>query len=271
MSKDDFIPDGKIHRFNGAGKNTGWYISHGDWGAWGDWKTGEKHAFNNGKDISNEKKLIILQKTRTEKSYRERTIARQAWALWEAMEEYGNHPYLGHKGVDNFGGKFDGGIYYVPMQDAQGRLWNLQRIVSSGDKYFMKDARVRGCFHLIGEIKKTVILCEGYATGASIAMACRGVTVVVGFNAGNLPNVIWGLLREYPDLRIIIAADNDQYTESGNAGLRIAERCKQDFGCNYILPVFKDEETKPTDFNDLHLLEGLGVVQDQIHAAIVED
>ncbi|MBY0292735.1 MAG: hypothetical protein K2W92_05565, partial [Alphaproteobacteria bacterium] len=38
----------------------------------------------------------------------------------------------------------------------------------------------------------------------------------------------------------------------------------QKHGCPVIFPVFKNTDTKPTDFNDLHVLEGLSVVKEQL-------
>src|SRR5262249_3544254 len=38
-------------------------------------------------------------------------------------------------------------------------------------------------------------------------------------------------------------------------------------GARLAVPIFKDTASKPTDFNDLHGLEGLAAVEAQIHAA----
>ena len=56
-----------------------------------------------------------------------------------------------------------------------------------------------------------VIVCEGYATGASIHEA-TGQAVAVAFNAGNLQAVAVALRAKYPCLTITIASDDDWKT-----------------------------------------------------------
>src|SRR5262249_1001881 len=82
----------------------------------------------------------------------------------------------------------------VPTRDADGKLWSLQFISADGAKRFLTGGRTAGCFHIIGvpQDDKMVIVCEGYATGASIHEA-TGHAVVVAFTSGNLKPVaaVW--------------------------------------------------------------------------------
>lgn len=50
-----------------------------------------------------------------------------------------------------------------------------------------------------------------------------------------------------------------------NTGRQKAEEAAQKYGCSVVFPQFKNTDTKPTDFNDLHLLEGLDTVKEQIN------
>jgi hypothetical protein len=96
----------------------------------------------------------------------------------------------------------------------------------------------------------------------SIHMATQK-TVVVAFDAGNLDPVIEELKKAYPKSPIIIAGDDDCWKDS-NTGREKAEEAAQKYDCSVVFPQFKNTDTKPTDFNDLHVLEGLEVVKEQI-------
>lgn len=54
-----------------------------------------------------------------------------------------------------------------------------------------------------------------------------------------------------------------------NVGVEKATSVAREFGLPLAIPQFKDVSSKPTDFNDLHLLEGLAEVRRQVEAAKV--
>lgn len=57
--------------------------------------------------------------------------------------------------------------------------------------------------------------------------------------------------------------------ESVNVGLEKAKAVAQEYGLKMAIPQFQDVSSKPTDFNDLHQLEGLEEVRHQVEAAEV--
>ena len=105
----------------------------------------------------------------------------------------------------------------VPLRDTSGALQNLQFINEDGAKRFLKGGRVRGCCFGMGVPAGALFIVEGYATGATVHEA-TGHAVAVAFDAGNLPYVAIGLRAKYPDLRIVLCADNDTHSP-GNPGL----------------------------------------------------
>ena len=101
------------------------------------------------------------------------------------------------------------------------------------------------------------ILCvaEGYATGASIHEATR-YAVAVAFDAGNLKPVATALRVKFPDLRLILCADDDANTP-GNPGLTKATEAAQAVAGLVALPDFgPDRPEGAKDFNDLALHRG---------------
>jgi putative DNA primase/helicase len=88
------------------------------------------------------------------------SAAGRARALWDAAKPAPpGHDYLRRKGVQPHGlREAADGWLLLPLRDADGALWNVQRIgkAPSGGadgrsgKMFLKDARVSGCWHPTG-------------------------------------------------------------------------------------------------------------------------
>jgi putative DNA primase/helicase len=131
-----------------------------------------------------------------------------------------------------------------------------------GRKLFITGQQTSGCFHVMGEPDGTIILAEGFATAASVRQA-TGHAAVVCFNCNNLGIVAGIMRRKYPAAAIIIAGDDDKWTD-GNPGRTKAEETAAKVGAAAIFPVFKNPEKGKTDFNDLHCTEGLDTVREQL-------
>ncbi|NVO05674.1 MAG: DUF3987 domain-containing protein [Rhodoferax sp.] len=179
------------------------------------------------------------------------------------------HEYAKAKGITiPHGVKCDGVHLLIPMRDTSGIVQSLQTIAPDGDKRFHSGGKVTGCYFSIGKPDGLVIVCEGFATGASIQQS-TGHAVAVAFNAGNLQPVAVALHDKYPALKIIIAADDDYLTPS-NPGLTKARAAAQAVAGLVAVPDFgSDRPDKATDFNDLHQIAGAGAVKRCIDAAAV--
>jgi len=123
-----------------------------------------------------------------------------------------------HKGIKANGTRLYRDALVIPMR-AGGVLHSLQFIGPDGDKKFLSGGRVLGCYFSIGTTKGALALaiCEGFATGASTHEA-TGYPVAVAFNAGNLLAVAKVMRDKFPDLPLILCADDDSQT-AGNPGL----------------------------------------------------
>ncbi len=87
--------------------------------------------------------------------------------------------------------------------------------------------------------------------------------IVCCFDAGNLSPVAVNIRNNYPNVEIIICADNDDFKDR-NTGIEEAKKAGNAIGAYVVYPKFKDLTAKPTDFNDLHCREGLDVVREHI-------
>lgn len=194
--------------------------------------------------------------------------AKKAIKLWGgAGLIHGEQPYVLKKGIKPSGAKQLKNHIVVPVRRIDGELINLQFIGEDGTKRFLTGGEVKGGFCFIGEPTKTMCIAEGWATACSIREA-TGHAVVVAFNAGNLEPVARAIREKYPDARLILAADNDQFTD-GNPGITKATAAARAVGALLAVPDFTgcDLSSKPTDLNDMHLLKDVEAVKQAIDAA----
>ncbi len=208
--------------------------------------------------------------------------ARRADFAWRMHCKEGSRDqseYLKRKQIETHGGRFlPGGKFCIPLQDADRRTYGLQVIYNEKkngrDKSFWPAGLAKkGHFFLIGGIPDRLILvAEGFATAASLQQATN-LPVAVAFDAGNLLPVVKALQAKYKRAKFLICADDDYRTE-GNPGLTAARNAALAVDGSVVFPVFAAErptDTKgPTDFNDLHLAEGLQAVSRQIEKALAE-
>lgn len=279
---DDIHGDGKLYRFSTNGKpkdESGWYVLHldglpaGAFGCWREdlWQTWCSKTNDTMTEAEREAQRQRLEAMRlqreTDTAQRQDAAATVAAQRWQAATPAAEHPYLTTKGVKPYGARCEGAALLIPMRDVAGKLCSLQTINADGGKRFQSGGKVTGCFHAIGEPKDVLIVCEGYATGASIHEA-TGHAVAVAFNAGNLLAVAKALNQNYPTLRLILAADDDWKTE-GNPGKTKASEAAQAVGGLMAVPTFPDDRPdRATDFNDLHKLAGLAAVKAGIDSAV---
>jgi P4 family phage/plasmid primase-like protien len=243
----------------------------------GDWRSGEKYSFIDSPPLDKaEQKEVVKSKEAQEQAVKieqakvAKEVAIRAAKEYEKMTDLQTlSPYMKKKGfTENFTAKTFKNSFglidlIVPMKDTEGKLWGYQTIEETGEKGFVPHQKIEGCFFQFGKLDhKLVFITEGFATGASIFSATSKPTVVA-FNTANLKAVGTALRKVFPKAKIVFCADDDQFKEKNYGRMKAIEAATECKG-QVIFPRFKDLETKPTDFNDLQQLEGLGVVTEQI-------
>jgi putative DNA primase/helicase len=277
----EIIGDGKIQRYtvdgDRKGSENGWYILHLDdtpAGSFGSWKTGEKHSWSSKekRPINPEDRSRWAEKKREREEEQAKVYAEArgiALTIWELAETNGVTQYLRNKEIPLIAARIQNDQVIVPVRNAKSELTSLQFISDDGSKKFLPGGEVQGSYCTIfsGKVDPTrpIIICEGYATGVSIFKATE-LPTVVAFNTGNIKPVSEIIRAKFPKTPIIIAADNDQWTEKPikNPGIHYATIAAQAIDASVSAPEFKDTRSKPTDFNDLARQEGLGAVAEQI-------
>ena len=85
--------------------------------------------------------------------------------------------------------------------------------------------------------------------------------MAVAFNAGNLLPVAKAMRKRFPDMRLIVCADDDAKTP-GNPGRTKAHEASLAIGGVVVFPDFGQNRLDwASDFNDLAQLNGLEVVR----------
>jgi len=282
-----FNPSGRIERYQVEGERqgdgSGWYVYYdGDIaaGSFGSWRymVKEKWCSHSTDSLSPqqraewEAKLKEAREARIAMEEQNREVARiRANSIWEnSTPAAPDHPYLAAKQVSgpNLRQTIDSKLI-VPMHDLQGNIYSLQFIPNDGkEKRYLSGGAKEGNFCYIPGESDIIYIAEGYATGASINLA-TSKAVFIAFDAGNLLSVGQVLRAAYPQARIIIAADNDQWTTQSvnNPGVTMAQEAAATISGEAMWPTFASIEGKPTDFNDLHVREGL----DRVHAQLTPD
>jgi len=156
----------------------------------------------------------------------------------------------------------------VPMYQAR-ELRNVQAIFPEidaeieRDKDYLRGGQKQGACFVIGKIEGAAVVGEGYATMQSIYEA-TGIAAVVAFDKGNLLTVAKLVREKKPDIRLILAADNDIRDSKPNYGLDAATDAARAVGGFVAVP---ELDGKKCDFNDLHRARGPEAVKAAIDAA----
>lgn len=174
-------------------------------------------------------------------------VARQLWEAARPADE--DHPYLVKKDVAATCLRQDGDKLVLPVFNQDGEIQSIQTIDGTGRKMFHPGAPVAHGRMAIGlNWDKPAILCEGYATGATIHDA-TGSRVVITYSMGNMEKVARTMAAT--GARLILAADTGRSTEYMTA---LAE----ELGLGLAVPVIKGDGS---DFNDMAGEVGLDGVQ----------
>lgn len=251
-----------------------------------DWRTEKRFEWQQPISGASQKQLKELQaqQEKFRKDFEREKDNEQRRIAQVCAEKFYKHPttsygssYLKDKaimelhGARNFRTAGKDIVIVVPAYDMDNFLWGYQCIREDGKKHWFSGQRTKGVFFRIGKVEnrsETILVCEGYSTACSVYQA-TGMPTFAAFSAGNLGRVTNSIRDEYPDNKIVICADDDRWKGSENAGRNAAEKAANRNWAGFTLPRFRDthRDAKPTDFNDLFVLQGQAVVSEQLRVA----
>jgi len=264
------IEPGRFQRFAGIdkrpGNQAGWclFFADGQGGVFGDWASGftESWQAQRGMALSRTARRAFARQVAAARKEAEALrqsrlakAARRAEAIWSrATPAPANHPYLLRKCIPALDARLYGDALVLPIMSFHGRLTSLQFIDGEGGKKLLSGGQKRGCFIPVcgdRDHPRRVILCEGWATGCTLAEDEPEALVLAAIDAGNLKAVALGARCRWPAAELVIAGDDDRLTP-GNPGATKAQAAAQATGALLALPRWPaDAPQQLTDFNDL--------------------
>jgi putative DNA primase/helicase len=268
------LPDaeGTPLRFGTASKpnsKNGWLIAYYDRGlpfvvVAGDWATGAemKSVSGNANTMTEAEQRELKRRMADARKARELEQARQheqaaakAARRWhQSAPADPTHGYLLRKGTQPHSARQRGRELVLLLTDFTGKAWSLQTIDEAGDKRLMAGGKKAGNFIVVTgtDYPARILICEGYATGCTLAELDPAALVLAAVDAGNLKAVATGARNRWPDAEIVVCGDDDRRTP-GNPGVTAARAAAIAAGALYALPEWPDNAPLTlTDFNDLH-------------------
>lgn len=265
------------------GRPAGWYENHRASEGKVNWTSTGSYTYDPAEAIK--QRALAAQKrwdrdiqSQLEFAQMGKNLSRQ-WSKMPPAPE--THAYLARKAVPAADGvrldKYDNLV--IPLRNIDGELRTLQYIKPDGTKNLKKGAEKTGNFFVVGgelSPQRPVLYAEGYATAASLYLA-TGMPVVMTVDAGNLVTVSRNLKERYPDNHHIILGEDDftntnNRGEQDNKGAKKAQEAAAAINGIYIIPTFTESERAQafaktasfSDFNDIHVANGLDAVRDQL-------
>jgi len=198
-----------------------------------------------------ERGAIMAQRAEDDRRQAEAAIAK-ANARWENALPCEEHPYLALKQVEPHGiARLEGDKLILPIYGPDSELCSVQTINDDGKvKRFQWRAPTKGGRLNIGLHMGRTIVCEGFATGASIHEAVAD-QVCVTFSKDNMEYVARGLAAD--GVSIVLAADLNAADKMTALG--------KELDCPVAIPLDKD-------FNDQAKAQGTASVSAAFNLAL---
>lgn len=276
------IADGQKHRIAVDGdkgkEQSGFYVLHSDGVANGYFmnnRTGEEIKWSSKEhSMTPEEKAEMKALYNAKKAEREQAdkmltekAEKAIYAKFMNKETVSEHTYLSNKMIEPTSNIYAGqdSTITIPLFNIDGRLKSAQYIDENGEKRFAKNTNKVGAFHIVdgsvSDLKyaKSVVIAEGYATAASIneALNNKDVKVIAAMSANNIEHTVKAITDKYPDMNIVIAADNDLTNKVGNIGLNAANAVQNKYeNVTVAVPKINGKEISG-DFNDILSKNGL--------------
>lgn len=210
-----------------------------------------------------------IEKNKEEKNLLQKEMAIKCEEKFNNLPTTGYSPYLAKKQVDDIETniRYKDDSLVIPLQDIEGKIWNLQTIDPKGQKRFESKARKQGNFFTISKDQilddnKPLLIAEGLATALTVHRVSKLDTIVC-FDSGNMLKVVDNIKEKYPDKKIIITADDDlklSLKTGINSGLDSSNKVQEKYPDIAILEptLTKEEKIEKglSDFNDLEKVRG---------------
>jgi len=222
-------------------------------GVFGSWKTGQSHNWcaksltrmTDAEQAEVRRAIEAIQRQRAEEmAQAQGEVAQAATERFNALHDaLPTHPYCQRKRITPMNAKQDDDLLVLAIQDWSGNIHSLQTIAPNGRKMMLKGGAKKGFhIHIGGNPEGRLLVCEGYATGCSLAKMDPGAEVVAAVDAYNIRSVAQAARERFPTREIVLCGDHDP------VGVRCATAAARAIGGKVLIP-----PTVGMDWNDYAL------------------
>ncbi|WP_280521866.1 primase-helicase zinc-binding domain-containing protein, partial [Xenorhabdus innexi] len=127
----------------------------------------------------------------------------------------GESQYLAKKGLYYSNQRLLQDSLLLVTQTLDGTITGAQTIKPNSEKRLVSGTKKKGSFIPVSELTgtpDTIIITEGYATALTVSQLHNGV-VLAAIDESNLLNVAELVRKQWPESKIILAADNDWHSQ----------------------------------------------------------
>lgn len=210
-------------------------------GVFGSWKTGQSHNWcaKSADRLSEAEMVEVKRAVEVIRAQRAEEMAQaQGEVAQAAAERYtglpdasAEHPYCQRKRIQPLNAKQQNTFLVLAIVDWDGAIHSLQTIAPNGRKMMLKGGAKRGHHILIKPNSQgRLLICEGYATGCSLAQMYPDDEVIAAVDAYNMQSAARTARERFPDREIVMAADNDP------VGIKCANRAARQINGLVLIP-----------------------------------
>lgn len=243
---------------DGDGFGYGWVYSHRT-GECVSWHSKAKRGASDAEKAAHRARVAAAKIARdASRDAAYEAACERAAGIWSSAERDGVTGYTTRKDIPLNGARIHNGMVCVPMyRDA--KMVGLQFINDDGGKVYLKGTEKKGAYHSMrGPDMSVIRICEGFATGAAIRECWPDNPVIVAFDANNLKPVCQAMAKRYPDAKLVVCGDNDQWRTKPNSDdlenigqIKAQQAAVAIGGAAVMLPPFpKDDPEQRTDWDD---------------------
>lgn len=234
-------------------------------GYFGNWRTLHRETWAMGgkeRMSATERQRLHIRMAKAKEEYKrqqekqQRAVKARASGLWlKGHAADPQHPYLIAKQVPPGMARQlpDSTALMLPLCDIEDELWSLQFIAPDGGKRFLSGGRKKDCFVPVQmpESARDTLICEGWATGQTLAGYLPDARVLAAIDAGNLSPVARMARQRWPEAKLVICGDDDRQEEI-NTGAIAAREAAIATSAELALPEWPNDAPEHlSSFNDL--------------------
>ncbi len=262
-------------------------INENGW-SFGDFTRNISESIFDNNNLTYNKESIIKEKEKRKSTEekRQKEAAKKAYDICRnsPVAEL-SHPHLKSKGIRKINSDMRMGFsdsLIIPLFNINHEITSLQFTYPDGKKLFLSGGVKKGSFYPINRLtdKSKIFIGEGFATTSSLCSILEKndstYGFVASFDSGNILPVTKAIREKFPDVSIILGADNDCESDY-NTGIDSARKVAREISnVRLLFPQWIDKQgskiDQSVDWNDISVhFDNDEMIANKIHHCLSND